>query len=575
MSPHSNVLLMQQFLTFLVALCLGYAHPALAQLSQVNWLHTITTPNNSQTGDLINQVLRVDDYKQVTVMANFYSNVAFDNSTNLPHGGPNYEDRLLLARYANNGDLLWKKSLRKRGQPAENVFGTDCRLAVDAQGNAFVAGILRVDTLQLGGDTLLGRTCNNNCLEIFVIKFNNSGQVVWTRTLRATQGSWLHLSGIDCDAAGNVFLGGNTGGNGIFYQNQEILGITPQQQFVLKIGTNGNLIWHNTLADGSGIARCKMLRTCQDGSVYLSGDFDSPFLDFGNDVIAASNGNTNAFVEKIGPNGIPLWARTVSGNDIDLLDMSIDSSGRAYIAADAVGNSFVDGQLLLTSNATINAFLLVLDSLEASSPLQINYSEELVYPIFTTATQPNGSKFYTGGVFNSELLVGSSTLSANGFVDILLTEIDTANNVTVAGFGGTKIEAIENYNYGSGIGLDKDGYIYVIGYNNANGNFGTYNLPQAGIFLAKLNTGTVSAWHPRPLQAQVFPNPNNGQFRIDLPTGETEVQCTLADATGRTVFAQQLNASSTTLNLDLPSGCYALSLLAQKGVFHEKIIVQR
>ncbi len=575
MSPHSNVLLMQQFLTFLVALCLGFAQPALAQLSQINWLHTINTPSNNQSGDLINQVLRVDGYKQVTVMANFYSNVAFDNSTGLPHGGPNYEDRLLLARYDHNGDLLWKKSVRKLGQPVDTVFGADCRLAVDAQGNAFVAGILRVDTLQLGGDTLLARTCTNACLEIFVIKFNNNGQIVWTRTLRASQGSWLHLAGIDCDAQGNAYIGGNTGGNGIFYQNQEISGITPQQQFVLKLTTTGDLSWHNTLEDGSGIARSKLLRTCQDGSVFISGDFIDPILDFGSDVFAAANGNANSYVVKIGPNGVPRWARTVSGSDIDLLDMSIDSSGRAYIAADAVGNSFVDGQTLLISGAPFNAFLLVMDSLFVSSYLQINYDEELIYPIFTTATRPDGTKCYTGGVYAFDLVVGNNTLTSNGIVDVLMTEIETAGAITATGFGSSKIEAIENYNYGSGIGLDSEGFLYVIGYNTASGKFGSYNLPKAGIFLAKLKTGTVSTGQPRLLKAQVFPNPNNGQFRIDLPLDIASAQCTLTDATGRTVFAQQLNAHSTTLSLDLPAGCYALSLLAQSGVFYEKLIVQR
>jgi hypothetical protein len=549
----------------------------MAQIGQVVWLKTFTTPSSPQFGDLFNQVLRVDGNKNVTVMANFYSDVILSGTDTIKHVGPNFEDKTLLARYTSNGELLWKKALQKRGQVVDTVFGPTCRLAVDPLGNVVVAGILRVDTLDLGNNNVVARSCNS-CFEIFVAKYGNNGDVVWANTLRATQGGSLHLAGVDCDAAGNIFLGGNTGSNGIVYKSQETLGITPSQQFVLKLDANGDAIWINTLVSSSPIAQSKMLRAGQDGSVYISGDFDGTFLEFGNDVFVFGISTENAYLEKINPNGTPAWARSVSANDIDLLDMSIAANGRAYIAADAVNNSFVDGQLLLVSGSPFNAYLLELDSANNNVLLQVNYDEELIFPIFTAVARPDGEKIYTGGIYAFDLLVGSTTLNASGIVDALLVEVSNDTNAitaTPAGFGGTKIEAIENYNYGSAIGLDSDGYLYVIGYNDQNGKFGPFNLPKGGLFLAKLKTSSVGTHQPNTLLAQVNPNPNNGRFQIQLPEGTATAHCTIADMMGRMVFAQQLDATTSILQLDVPAGCYALALQARNGIYREKVIVQR
>ena len=145
---------MRQFLT-LICLFLIFCTPSSAQLSSVQWLHTMKTPANTQFGDVYPLSLAVDNGGNCTILGDFTSTVVFDNGAPLVHASTSANDHLMILRYDNTGNLLWKSSIIAN---ADNVFGKNARMGIDNDGNVVVAGRLSVDLLSFGNNITLSRT---------------------------------------------------------------------------------------------------------------------------------------------------------------------------------------------------------------------------------------------------------------------------------------------------------------------------------------------------------------------------------------------------------------------------------
>ena len=77
----------------------------------------------------------------------------------------------------------------------------------------------------------------------------------------------------------------------------------------------------------------------------------------------------------------------------------------------------------------------------------------------------------------------------------------------------------------------------------------------------------------------VYPNPNRGIFEIRAENLENELQVSISDLSGKTVFQKNLKASQdkvSTLKIDLTGqapGSFILRLSTGGGIKVEKIIV--
>ncbi|GAB4283042.1 MAG: hypothetical protein Kow0068_07790 [Marinilabiliales bacterium] len=73
----------------------------------------------------------------------------------------------------------------------------------------------------------------------------------------------------------------------------------------------------------------------------------------------------------------------------------------------------------------------------------------------------------------------------------------------------------------------------------------------------------------------VYPNPNNGIFTIELPDKYSNMSCDFLDITGNTVFITQLNELRNEFDFsDLPKGVYIAKFSFDKYTKHIKIIIQ-
>jgi hypothetical protein len=153
--------------------------------------------------------------------------------------GAHGSDDIFVSKFDPNGNLLWVSQL---GLAATQTLGWG--MALDSSGNSYVAG--EATGTVLGGvqGTQYGTHGN---IDIFVSKFNSSGNLLWVSQLgvagKSTQGYSITI-----DSSGNTYATGFTTGSVLGGAQGTQYGTHGTDDvFVSKFDTNGNLIWVSQL----------------------------------------------------------------------------------------------------------------------------------------------------------------------------------------------------------------------------------------------------------------------------------------------------------------------------------------
>ena len=221
-------------------------------------------------------------------------------------------------------------------------------IAVDAAGNAYVAGIARPTDFP----TTLGafQTASGGGGDAFVTKLNLTGSALVYSTYLG--GSDFDVArGIAIDAAGNAYVSGFTASTnfpttlGAF---QTTYGGGALDAFVAKVDPTGSVLVYSTYLGGSDIDGSVGIAVDAAGNAYVTGGTSS--TNFPTTPGAFQTAGGGAFVTKVSPTGTGLAYSTrlggVSGGD-----------GGQGVAVDAAGNAYVTGGTDSTDfPTTANAF---------------------------------------------------------------------------------------------------------------------------------------------------------------------------------------------------------------------------
>jgi hypothetical protein len=305
-------------------------------------------------------------------------------------------------KYSPGGGLLWANTYA--GSPTGLDYGY--ALAVDQNGNAYVGGFGNGD---------------NPTFDIFVVKYSNTGDVVWTqRWSSPIQTYSAYAYSIAVDKQENVYVTG-------FMSD----GLTDGEFVTLKYDSMGNLQWS---------ARYNGSPNSIDYSNCIVVD------DSGNSYITGWSGGANNLWDyttiKYSPNGDELWVRRYNGsaNDNDFAyRVALDSSGNVYVTGQSVetgsDNDITtikyspDGDVLWTQryNGPANGY-------DAGQAIAVDASgNAYVTGNHTTATGLDCAtlKYSTNG----ELLWAASYDGPDNGGDVLISiALDDLANVYVSGF---------------------------------------------------------------------------------------------------------------------------------------------
>jgi len=339
-------------------------------------------------------------------------------------------------------------------------------IAVDASGNAYVAGTTRspdFPTTSGAFQTALNNPGQGfNSLDGYVTKLNPSGALVYSTFVGGTR--YDGIAAIDVDTSGNAYIAGDT----LSYDFPTVNAIKPSplttaDGFVAKLNASGSALVYSTLLGGNtgpspndtpqGIA------VDSAGNAYVTGMTGSPDFPTVNaaqatldPTLCATNTRCgDAFVTKINAAGTAfVYSTFLGGSAQDRgVDVAVDATGAAYIVGDTRSTNFPTLNPLQSANGgSDDAFVAKLSA-----------SGALVYSTY----------------------LGGSNSEGTGF-----------ENTSIVGFG---------------IAVDGDGNAYVAGATSSPNfpavdalrPFAYTNAANAQLFVSKLNPAGSALVYSTPL----------------------------------------------------------------------------
>jgi hypothetical protein len=451
--------------------------------------------------------ITTDGSGNVYVTGYFWINTTF-GSTTLTGTGPH---DVFITKYDTNGNVLWAKSAGGWDRAA------GLSVASDAIGNVYVTGYFESASIVFG-PTLLTNTGFDGIPEIFIVKYDTNGNVLWAKS------------------AG--------GGGALDYEKGHSIG-----------------------ADGSG-------------NVYITGYFDGPVVTFDSITLpnAISNSISDFFIVKYDINGNVLWAQRAGGTNMDEgMSITVDSSsGNVYATGYFQSSSITFGAYTLINSGGWDLFIVkydgngnVLWAKSEGAASQVNGN--------SITTDGTGNVYVTGYFWSSTITFGSTTLINSGINDIFIAKYDSSgNHIWATSAGGIKRD--EGYD----IVTDTNSNVYITGsFFSPNISFGSTlltkaaptNSVQSDIFIAKLSQVTGLEESSFSDGINVFPNPSNETFTISGLSMNATVS--VYNLVGEIISSSIASSSTETFTLNASDGVYFIHVKSGAKQAVKKIVVNR
>jgi uncharacterized repeat protein (TIGR01451 family) len=379
------------------------------------------------------------------------------------------------------------------GTYSDVSFGVD----IDAAGNAFICGqTTSTNNIASGGHQNL----LDILLDAFFVKFNTSGIRLWGTYYGGQSNDTAN--GIDCDAAGNVFICGFTSSTNniasVGHQNA-FAGGTGYDAFLVKFNSSGVRQW-GTYYGGNSSDMARNTTVDINGNVYLAGITNST-----NNIALGGHQNTlaggtsgDAFLVKFNTSGTRLWGTYYGGSATD------DAAG---IASDINGNVYLAGQTFSSNNIASGGFQNTLaGTTDDAFVVKFNTSGLRLWGTYyggdssdygwSIACDSIGNAFLFGKTTSTNNIAsgGHQTTYGGGSEDVFLVKF---NNIG-SRVWGTYYGGLATDHYGEVI-CDQNGNVYISGYTSSSNDIasGGYQNTLGGgndAFLVKFNSLGTRLW---------------------------------------------------------------------------------
>jgi hypothetical protein len=261
-----------------------------------------------------------------------------------------YAISFALGEYDKSKELVIDPILVYGSYLGGNLFDEGRAIAVDASGNAYVAGTtISLDFPTTAGTikpTLLPRTdINSYWYDAFVTKVNPTGTAVVFSTYFGGRNSNEVGTGVAVDASGNVFLGGTTNGADTPTLNafQATFG-GADDAFLAKLNPTGSALVYSTYIGGNSTETGSKISVNQatGEAVFVGNAYSTNFPTTPNVIQPTLSGLTSdGFVAKFSPTGAARFITLFGGTAGELVnDVALDASGDIYFVGQTSSSNF-------------------------------------------------------------------------------------------------------------------------------------------------------------------------------------------------------------------------------------------
>jgi len=332
-------------------------------------------------------------------------------------------------------------------------------VAVDAQGNAFMAGYFR-GTADFGSTRLVSAAGP----DIFLAKYDRLGRLLWVR--QAGSASFYQSGGYSSDTAfglatdpgGNAYITGSFTGNASF-GGLSLSKASGAALFLAKYSPAGEALWA-IQSGGSGNMQGQGLCLGPNGEVFVTGVFLGTNTLSTNTLSLAHTGASNAlFVACFDDSGRALWAKKGAGSGrCQGRAIAAAPDGTVYVTGDLAGTISFDGVEVLetAANETGDVFLAAYEpdgSVRWIATAGGPYADSGA----GLACDAAGNIYVTGS-FKGQARFGDVTLSAASQPEIFLARFAPDGKVLWAKSAGGSYS-----DYGNGVAVDPGGNVCVAG----------------------------------------------------------------------------------------------------------------
>ena len=388
-----------------VALIILAIQNSFCQIPAWNWARSAS----GNAGDEASTVA-TDPFGNVYISGYYSSDSIVIGTITLQNAGLSFND-IFVAKYDPTGNLLWAQRFGGSG----NDRGTS--ITTDNTGNVYLTGYFYSPTIVFGTDTL---TNAGNVGDIFVVKFDNLGHVIWAKR---DGGVGLEIPhSILVDGNNNVLVAGRFSSNSITFGTTTLLQAGSMDVFLVKYDPSGNVLWAKGAGGGSN-DEGYCLSTDISGNIYLAGYFTQP-SNFGT-IRLTSVGISDMFLAKYDPSGNVLWAKRAGGNGDDRANaVKTDASGNSYVTGIYTNDSISFGSVIIPNKAVDNSFVAKYDT-----DGNVIWAKGLGADCEALGLTVFNSDVYVCGTFSAETLnYGSSSLILAGSTDFFLLNCDANGN---------------------------------------------------------------------------------------------------------------------------------------------------
>lgn len=260
----------------------------------ISWQNTI----GGNAGDYLGSIYPTSDGGYI-IGAQSYSGISGDKTE--PVSG--FSDYWVIKLNA-SGTIVWQNTIG--GTNTDYCF----RAKESADGGFIVSG---VSNSNISGDKTEASIGGIGSMDVWVLKLNNLGAIVWQNTIGGTNAETAFE--LDVTPDGGAVIGTQTYSNSSADKSENnISGLTTTLDYwVIRLDNEGNILWENTLG-GTSDDYNHALEVMNNGEIVVGGYSISPAS---GDKTAANYGNADFWYIKLDSLGNIIYDKTIGGINQD------------------------------------------------------------------------------------------------------------------------------------------------------------------------------------------------------------------------------------------------------------------